>query len=112
MITGQMDDSQWNHLMTIGRMHNQASFDGEKQSVLNEYVIKHESELDHMMIVETLLENVELTPDFIEEQKDYVNAVYRIAKKVENQDQQSLRSIIRIERFFQLMGEEKMNIIS
>lgn len=105
MITGQMNDVQWKHLMSIGRLHNQICGGTEEQSVLSEYVITHEKELAHSMIVETLLENIELTQEFLHENKDYVEVVYRIAKVIESEDIQSLRSIIRVEAFFQLMNK-------
>lgn len=106
----QISDQQWQHVRTIGNLHNSINFGSEEQSVLNEYVIKHEKELTHSIIVEILLENVELTEEFFSTNAEYVEAIYRIAKEIEKEDIDSLRSMIRIEAFFIMVDKSDVKL--
>jgi len=105
---GQMTDKAWEHLKTIGSLHNQVSFGIEDQETLNRYVITNETELAHPILLETLLENIELHDEFYLANKPYMEAVHRIVEKA-GKDMDSIRSMIRLEAFLTMM--KKYNLL-
>jgi len=109
MSIHSITNEQWEHLTTIGNLHMNIYTGKTEQFELNQYVLQHEKELNHTLIFETLLENIELTPEFVNLNKEYVKAVYRIAKRIEKESE-SLRSLIRADVFFTLLT--KMKVVS
>lgn len=112
MLTSEITGEQWKHLMIISSMHNATCkncLDISYQEELNEYVLLNEDELAHELILEILLENVEMCPDFLKIHKEYVGAVYRIVKKMDKitDGLQSLRSSIRLNLFLDLMNQQE-----
>lgn len=77
-IVGNVSDSEWNHMRTIGQMHNGIVMGQVEQSVLNDYIVKHEKELSTPLIASVLLEEVEISQEYIKENPEYCQLVYRI----------------------------------
>ncbi|MFF2531309.1 hypothetical protein ACFVS2_20615 [Brevibacillus sp. NPDC058079] len=96
----------WSRFQEMNMLHMDVCTGEEEQSKFNDYVLLHEKELNHPLILETILENIELTVEFIKENEDYCKAVYRIVSKTNFEGSQpSFSYFFRIKRLLQI-GKE------
>lgn len=77
-IVGNVSDSEWNHVRTIGQMHNGIVMGNVEQSELTSYIVKHEKELSTPTIASILLKDVEISHSYIKDNPEYCQLVYRI----------------------------------
>jgi hypothetical protein len=84
MSTFQASDEQWKNFTAIGRLHNQVCSGEISQQQFNAYVTTNAGAMNHPLILEVLLENIELTPSFLESNTDFCKTIYSIIRNTDH----------------------------
>jgi hypothetical protein len=91
----------------LGKLHNQVCFKKIDQSEMYNFTIVNKEKLNHPYLVSILLENIELTTNFISENLDFCKTVKEIIENTNfNGADMGLRSGMRLGMFNELMKAE------
>lgn len=111
MMMYQATDEVWERFGEINMLHMDVCTGEIEQSKFNEFVLSNEKNLNHPLILEVILENVELTEEFLKQNEDYCKAVYRIVSNTNFEGLQMSFSVsARIQRILKIAEERNWNV--